>query len=360
MITIKEIASKLGLSTTTVSNVIHGKTKEVSADTIERVQKFLEEVEYVPNINARNLAQGQSKIIGVVLKSLEFRLWHSDNILSDPFVSEMIGGIEKAVREAGYYMMLYISDDIAEIIQHISIWNVDGLILFCMMDDDANRVAAKYHKPMVCIDTYSTEKSDDFINVGLDDEQGVYEAVRYLIDSGHTKIGFLTDNRVGVDRARFWGFRRALKEAGIEYSDRSFFLLKPDRDNINGNIEKLCKKARDYTAIFCCSDIYAVLMMAALKDRGFRIPEDISIIGFDDNLYSRICTPRLTTVHQDAAEKGRVAAGILIDQIRGKAPASKEVRLHTHLEIRETVKIIPAIDCTENTNEFMQNDENWQ
>ena len=72
MITIKEIASKLGLSTTTVSNVIHGKTKEVSADTIERVQKFLEEVEYVPNINARNLAQGQSKIIGVVLKSLEF------------------------------------------------------------------------------------------------------------------------------------------------------------------------------------------------------------------------------------------------------------------------------------------------
>ena len=101
-------------------------------------------------------------------------------------------------------------------------------------------------------------------------------------------------------------------------------------------------------------------MMAALKDRGFRIPEDISIIGFDDNLYSRICTPRLTTVHQDVAEKGRVAAGILIDQIRGKAPASKEVRLHTHLEIRETVKIIPQVDCTESTNEFMQNDENWQ
>ena len=96
MITIKEIASRLGLSTTTVSNVIHGKTREVSAETIERVQKFLEEVEYVPNINARNLAQGQSKIIGVVLKSLAFRRWYNDSILSDPFVSEMIGGIEKA------------------------------------------------------------------------------------------------------------------------------------------------------------------------------------------------------------------------------------------------------------------------
>ena len=164
MITIKEIASRLGLSTTTVSNVIHGKTREVSAETIECVQKFLEEVEYVPNINARNLAQGQSKIIGVVLKSLDFRLWHSSNILSDPFVADMIGGIEKAVREAGYYMMLYISDDIAEIIQHISIWNVDGLILFSMMDDDGNRVAAKYHKPIVCIDTYSSKNNDDFVN----------------------------------------------------------------------------------------------------------------------------------------------------------------------------------------------------
>ena len=229
MITIKEIASRLGLSTTTVSNVIHGKTKEVSAETIARVQKFLEEVEYVPNINARNLAQGQSKIIGVVLKTLDFRLWYSDNILSDPFVAEMIGGIERAVREAGYYMMLYISDDIAEIIQHISIWNVDGLILFSMMDDDGNRVAAKYHKPIVCIDTYSSEKSDDFINVGLDDEKGTCQAVKYLIENGHRKIGFLTDNRVGVDRARFWGYRRALKESGIEYSDRDFFLFKPTK-----------------------------------------------------------------------------------------------------------------------------------
>lgn len=340
MITIKEIASRLGLSTTTVSNVIHGKTKEVSAETIERVRRFLEEVEYVPNINARNLAQGQSKIIGVVLKSLEFRLWHSSNILSDPFVAEMIGGIEKAVREAGYYMMLYISDDIAEIIQHISIWNVDGLILFCMMDDDGNRVAAKYHKPIVCIDTYSSLKNDDFVNVGLDDEKGTYEAVKYLIGSGHRKIGFVTDNRVGVDEQRFWGYRRALAESGIEYSDRNFFLLKPGKELFEGNVEKLCRKAKDYTALFCCSDIYAVIMMSALKERGFRIPEDISLIGFDDNLYSRVCTPRLTTVHQDADEKGRVAVETLVGMIMGQEPDSKKIRLETHLEIRDTVRRI--------------------
>ena len=340
MITIKEIASRLGLSTTTVSNVIHGKTREVSAETIERVQKFLEEVEYVPNINARNLAQGQSKIIGVVLKSLDFRLWHSSNILSDPFVADMIGGIEKAVRDAGYYMMLYISDDIAEIIQHISIWNVDGLILFSMMDDDGNRVAAKYHKPIVCIDTYSSANNDDFVNVGLDDAKGAYDAVMYLIGSGHRKIGFVTDNRVGVDEQRFWGYRRALAESGIEYSDKDFFLMKPSKELVNDNIMKLCSKAKDYSALFCCSDIYAAIMMAALKERGFRIPEDISIVGFDDNLYSRICTPRLTTVHQDADEKGRVAVETLVGMIMGREPASKKIVLKTHLLTRNSVRKI--------------------
>ena len=340
MITIKEIASRLGLSTTTVSNVIHGKTREVSAETIERVQKFLEEVEYVPNINARNLAQGQSKIIGVVLKSLDFRLWHSSNILSDPFVADMIGGIEKAVRDAGYYMMLYISDDIAEIIQHISIWNVDGLILFSMMDDDGNRVAAKYHKPIVCIDTYSSANNDDFVNVGLDDAKGAYDAVKYLIGSGHRKIGFVTDNRVGVDEQRFWGYRRALAESGIEYSDKDFFLMKPSKELVNDNIVKLCSKAKDYSALFCCSDIYAAIMMAALKEKGFRIPEDISIVGFDDNLYSRICTPRLTTVHQDADEKGRVAVETLVGMIMGREPVSKKIVLKTHLVTRDSVRKI--------------------
>ena len=152
MITIKEIARQLGMSTTTVSNVIHGKTKEVSPETIEKVRSFLDQVGYVPNISARNLAQNQSKIIGLVLKSQSGRYI---DLLSDPFVSEMIAGIEKVIREAGYFMMLYISDDIAEIIHQVVTWNVDGLLLFWMLDDDSQRVSERYHKPIVCIDTYN-------------------------------------------------------------------------------------------------------------------------------------------------------------------------------------------------------------
>lgn len=356
MITIKEIAGKLGMSTTTVSNVIHGKTGEVSPETTLRVQKFLEEVDYVPNINARNLAQNRSKIIGVVLKAWEGKY---GNIFTDPFVAEMIGGIEKAIREKGYFMMLYISDDIAEILKHVSTWNVDGLLLFCMLDDDALRVKKKYRKPIVCIDTYIAKENSGiydsrFKNVGLEDEQGTYEAVKYLIGHGHRKIGFLSDNREGVDYARFRGYRRALEEAGIEYSDRDFFLLRYEMKKGSGNsgafgircmqdelqegFDRLAERAGDYTAVFCCSDIYAVMFMNALSDRGIRVPDDMSIFGFDDNSYASLCRPALTTVHQDAGYKGALAAKLLIDMIRGEDSSKSQVTLKPELVIRGTVR----------------------
>ena len=116
--------------------------------------------------------------------------------------------------------------------------------------------------------------------------------------------------------------------------------MEPAEEAIGRNIEKLCRRARNYTALFCCSDIYATIMMSALKERGLRVPEDISIIGFDDNLFSKVCTPRLTTVHQDADEKGRVAAQTLVGMITGKAPASKKIRLETRLVIRDSVRKI--------------------
>ena len=337
MITIKEIAKALDVSTTTVSNVIHGKTKEVSPDTIQKVQKFLEEVEYVPNISARNLAQNESKIIGVVLKSRPDRYI---SLLQDPFVCEIISGMERAIRGAGYFMMVYMSDDIAEIISYISTWNVDGLILFCMLDDDGQRVTEKYRKPVVFMDTYADDMLKTYVNIGLDDRQGAYDAVKYLIECGHRKIGFLTDNRTGVDLERFRGYRAALKEAGIEYSDRNFLMLHTEAGEVERSLEKIVRKAENYTAVFCCSDLFAIQLMNALCDQGIRVPEDISVVGFDDNLYAKLHRPALTTVHQDAEHRGRRAAEILIDLLKGKKLDKNQIMMKPHLVIRDTVKKI--------------------
>lgn len=333
MITIKEIAQKLNMSTTTVSNVIHGKAGEVSEDTKRKVQEFLEEVDYVPNINARNLAQNESKIIGVALKA---RADKYENLIVDPFVSELIGGIEETIRNAGYFMMLYISRDTEKIVRRASTWNVDGLILFGMIGDDGQRVRAKYKKPIVCVDTYSIEGLKHYTNVGLEDEKGTYEMVKYMISCGHERIAFMSDNRTGVDLARFTGYKRALEEAGLEFHDEDFLMIKPDRSEIEESLEEMCRRAMDYTAIMCVSDLYAVTMMAALTDRGVRVPEGISIAGFDDNLMGSLYRPALTTVHQDVKQKGITSAETLLKQIKGEETRN-EIILPTRLVIRDTV-----------------------
>lgn len=123
MITIKEMAEMLGISTTTVSNVINGKTSEVSQKTAEKVQKLLDEYDYVPNMNAKNLAQNHSRLIGIVLKRRKDKY---ENIFTDPFHGELLGALESAIREQGYYMMIYISEDIEEIVRNIVGWNTEG------------------------------------------------------------------------------------------------------------------------------------------------------------------------------------------------------------------------------------------
>ncbi len=334
MITIKEIATQLNLSTTTVSNVIHGKTGEVSPATIKIVEDYLKKVDYVPNINARNLAQNESKIIGVALKA---RADKYENLLMDPFVSELIGGIEESIRNAGYFMMLYISSDTDEIMRHVSTWNVDGLLLFGMIDDDGIRVSEKYKKPIVCIDTYSIEGLKHFINVGLNDRQGCFDMVNYMIKQGHKKIAFLSDNMKGVDYERFSGYKYALEGNGIHFEEDWFLQIKPRTDEIETSLEELCHRAEEFDAIMCVSDLYAVQLMCALEDRGFSIPDDISIAGFDDTLLGQLHRPALTTVHQNVKDKGIVATNTLLQRIRGeKTP--KQIQLPTELIILDTVR----------------------
>ncbi|MBQ7584174.1 MAG: LacI family DNA-binding transcriptional regulator [Lachnospiraceae bacterium] len=339
MITIKQIAKELNMSTTTVSNVIHGKTGEVSSDTIERVRAYLDKVGYVPNLNAQNLAANQSHIIGVVIKTRKDRYM---NVLCEPFVSEILGAIEQAVRDAGYFMMLYISEDMADILNKVAAWNTDGLLLFWMLDDDALRVYKRYRKPVVCVDTYISRDVLDqfehsFVNIGLEDETGAYEAVLYLAKLGHKRIAFMSDNReIGVDARRLRGFKRALAEQGIECSDDCFFELRSGKGEIQESMESFAERAREFTAVICCSDVYASMLISACENRGVRIPEDLSVIGFDDTLPSILSRPAITTVHQDIQGKGNLAITTLLKMIQGEQPGSDEVIMKTSLVVRDS------------------------
>ncbi len=257
----------------------------------------------------------------------------------DPFVSVLIGGIEETIRNAGYFMMLYISSDTAEIMRHVSTWNVDGLILFGMLNDDGIRVSEKYKKPIVCIDTYSLEGLKHFANVGLDDEQGTYEMANYLISQGHRKIAFLSDNTMGVDYARLSGYKKALADAKITFKESDFLKIRPKSDELEESLNEICERAKDFTAIMCVSDLYAVTLISALTDKGIRVPDDISIVGFDDNMLGQLHRPALTTVHQDVKAKGSTAAETLLKQLKGQKTPN-QIKLPAHLVIRDTVKKI--------------------
>lgn len=331
------MAEMLGISTTTVSNVIHGKTSEVSQKTVERVEKLLEEYEYVPNISARSLAQNCSNIIGVALKCRKDKY---RNLIMDPFFGELLGAIEAEIRAKGYFMMLYISNDISEIIRNVLTWNGDGLILVGMLHDDFIRIRSRYKKPTVLIDSYAPREIMDYLNIGLDDEQGAYEITRYLLKMGHRKIAFLADNMEGVDYIRFQGHQRALLEYGMEMREENLLIFHPGMVERESSLQELYCRAKDYTAFMCCSDYYAVILMNYFMDRGIRIPEDISMTGFDNNLMSRIVRPALTTVAQDVTKKGKLAVDYMLKMIQGEELPGSDVKLPVELVIRDSVRAV--------------------
>lgn len=335
MITIKKMAELLGTSTTTVSNVIHGKTGEVSPAMVEKVQQLLLEYDYVPNINARNLARNKSGIIGLAMKACRDKY---ENFIKDPFAGELTGAVESCVRAGGYFTMLYISDDITEIISSVASWNVDGLILHGMQAEDGAKITEKIKKPMVFIDCYLEETVPDYVNVGSQDRKGCYDITRYLIGHGHERIAFLADNRFGVDFERLKGFQDALREAGILYTEEHFIMLQPNGDDLSKTLDDVYKKVGDFTAFVCASDYYAAHILNDLKDRGVNIPEDISIVGFDDNVYSQIVRPALTTVHQDVTEKGSLAVDKLFQMIQQEEIGERIIRLPVEIVERASVK----------------------
>lgn len=337
MVTIKDMAEMLGISSTTVSNVIHGKTSEVSQKTVERVEKLLEECDYVPNNSARSLTQNSSKIIGVALKS---RKGKYNNIMADPFMSELLGAIESEIRLRGYYMMIYTSNDISELIRNILTWNVDGLILIGIIHDDFVRVKSRYKKPVVLIDSYAPRDIMNYVNVGLEDERGAYEMTRHLLAKGHRRIAFLADNMEGVDYIRYIGHQKAFAEYGISTREKDLLIIRPSMLERESSMQELYTLSRNYTAFMCCSDYYAVVLMNYFSERGVRIPEDLSFTGFDDVLLSRIVLPALTTVHQDPTKKGWLAVDFLLKMIQGEEPPEWDVKLPVELVIRDSVKAV--------------------
>lgn len=343
MATIKDIAREAGVSFTTVSNVIHGNTKRVSPATVEKIQKIMKELHYVPNMGARMLAGNQSRIIGVVARDLTEP---GREGIQSPFMAEILGAMEKEIRKHNYYMMLCFSNSVEEMEHLLNTWNVDGVVTVSLGTAVSKRLGEVIKVPAVFTDCYFQEK-ENYYNVGTMDEEGAFAITSYLIQQGHEKLLFLSDvdrkqnpaDLENVGRMRELGFLRALKAAGIPHGEEGILFCSNQKKEKEVLFQQVAKRKGEVTALVFCNDYFAMEGMDYFRHHNIRIPEDFSITGFDDIDMARLSVPRLTTVHQGVSEKGRLAIQKLIHLIEKQPqPLEKDSRIPVELVIRESVK----------------------
>ncbi|MBR1866460.1 MAG: LacI family DNA-binding transcriptional regulator [Lachnospiraceae bacterium] len=325
---IVDIAQELGVSTATVSNVIHGKTKKISDETVRRVQQLLEEREYIPSMAGILLAQNSSRIIGVILHN---HAKYEGHVLEDPFIASAVNDLSCEIERAGYFMMLKTTTECQDIIRFASMWNVSGMVLIGFCEQDYKRLRDNMHIPFVVYDGF-LEEPDRICNLVIDNYDGGYQVGRHLAGLGHRRMLCVSDNDICMDRQRYEGFQKAAMDAG---SSADFFKIPLNREKRREFYAEHFNRILQYTAIFAVSDAYAVELMQFLMERGIRIPDDLSIAGFDDTPICRQTVPTLTSVRQDRALRAKEAMVVLQRLGNGQEKGSV-ITLPVTLQVRSS------------------------
>ncbi len=327
---IADVADALGLSTATVSKVIHGKTEKISDETVKRVQQELERSGYIPNMAGILLARNNSRIIGVVVNDNEK---YEGRVLEDGFVMSSLNALSHEVNEKGYFLMIKTTSDISEIPVFASMWNMDGLILMGFCEADYEKLRNQMRISFVVYDGYF-EKCSKVVNLVINHYDGGYQAGKYLKELGHKKALCIADNFICMDKERIEGFSKAFGagetlrwEIPKTEKERMCFYEDKYSELIKSNV----------TAVFAVSDFYALEFMRFLQGKGIQIPKDIQIIGFDDNLASRESNPALTTIHQEAPLRAKTAIKCL-EAMRDGAECETEIVLPVELIKRESTR----------------------
>jgi LacI family transcriptional regulator len=331
MVTIKEIAEQLGVSPTTVSNVLNGRVERMSTETRKRIETALVENKYYRTDKNR-----ESTLPMIVTG---FNAWGRENVATDPFIAELLGAIELELRKYGRTVIFTVERDVRGLRKLISEHYVEGAILVGYRKEDCENIAHANPYPVVFVDS----GEGDYCNVGLQDASGMREATAYLIKSGHRRIAFFSDQPyppVTNTAQRLKGYQAALQRAGIEFSEEDYYYLPPELYVRHETLRQFArlKAGKEYTAAVFVSDLLASDAVNMFESVGVMVPDDISVIGFDDNMYAQLSRPPLTTVRQNPSAKGREAVRLLMQKIKGEN-CLDSLELPTELIVRESVRM---------------------
>jgi LacI family transcriptional regulator len=329
MTTIKDVARRAGVSTMTVSRVINN-SGYISPETRSRVERAIADLDYLPNALARSLRFKQTKTIALVLSDI-----------SNPFFTTLARGVEDAAMEHGF-SVLFCNTDESDAVEreYLSILiqkQVDGVLLVPASDHGGalGQLRAR-GVPVVALDRRVPGVPVD--TVRGDSEGGAYAAVCHLLALGHTCIAAMTGPR-GISTAtdRLAGYRRALEGAGVAVDER---LICSDDFTTEGGYratQRLLAERVAPTAIFSGNNFIAFGAFRALREAGLQVPEDVSLVTFDDLPDSWLMTPFLTTVNQPAHAIGRRATELLLERLGERGgPEAREIVLPTELIVRRS------------------------
>ncbi|CAH0117904.1 Catabolite control protein A [Paenibacillus sp. CECT 9249] len=322
-VSIFDVAKKSGLSVVTVSRVLNN-SSSVREKNRQKVLDAMRELNYHPNAAARSLAKGKTRIIGLIVTTLQ-----------DSFLDEVVNEVTNTLEAHGYYLALSVSPGL-ENEEHYLIQEdrVDGLIILSPIKEEQYVVELTKRKiPFVLIDNQKIIPS--VFNVIVNNFQGGYDATRHLIELGHTKIAHIRGPEYflsSVEREK--GYRQALREAGLQPFAIEQGAFAMDDGYLIGR--KWMEADRLPTAVFACDDNMAVGLINALMQEGIRVPDHVSVVGYDDQYFASALHPHLTTVKQPTVQIGRTAVDLLMKQINGNAIRSKTVKLEPKLIVRNS------------------------
>lgn len=320
--TLRDLAKALKLSTSTVSKALRD-SYEIGDKTKKKVINYAKKVGYRPNTLAKSLKEGKSRTIGVVICSID-----------NTFVSQLLNGIDYACNNRGYSIMIMQSKEShSQEIKCIDLLygrSIDGLLISPACETPDSDHLIKYHNlglPIVLFDRYSDEL--DLPKVSINNLEASYNATNHLIKNGYTKIAILHSNtRLNINIQRLQGYKDALKAHHIPINEA---YIKPcdfhDTDILKQSIEtaiqELIALPNPPTAILATSDQISTQSVSIIKNLGYRIPQDLALVGFTNTTLAATLSPPLSTVYQPAKEIGEIAAGKLLDIIEGVDDESK-------------------------------------
>lgn len=331
-VTIYDIANKLNISSATVSRGLNN-DYSVNKKTQKQITDTAKSMGYRSNLFAKNLRRQKTRTLGVIVHRL-----------NSNFIASVLSGIEQVANTAGYNLIISQSQEsqVKEAINVETMFNrrVDGLIVSLAFDTkDLSHFDPFFNKdiPVVFFDRISNGRSST--NVVIDNFKAGYEVTMHLIGQGCKKIAHITGNltrNVYADRMK--GYRQALLENKIPFNEKYLIVNNMDEQSAIEASKKLISMKPLPDAIFVSNDICAAVCMQFLKDEGYSIPKDIAIVGFNNDIISRVVNPKISTVNYPGQEMGEIVANALVNHIEGKANlnATSTIIIKSELIVRES------------------------